>query len=63
MGDVVGFRLASARQHDRPALEQIPAGKVVVLPVIRIERDLADAWDGLPSDSAPHNAAIWPEQS
>ncbi|MGR4927292.1 hypothetical protein ACIPUD_10845 [Bradyrhizobium sp. CAR08] len=64
MGDVVGFRLAAGRPHDRRALELGTAGNVVVLPVIRIERDLtADAWDGLPSDSAPHHAATWPEQS
>lgn len=63
VGDVVGFRLAAARPHDRPALELGTAGKVVVLPVIKIERDLADTWDGLPSDSAPHHAATWPEQS
>lgn len=38
---------------------------VIVLPVIRVERSTtpADPWDGLPSDSAPHHAALHPDNT
>ncbi|WP_454629558.1 hypothetical protein [Bradyrhizobium cenepequi] len=60
MGDVVDF----ATRADGAA-RVVPASAepatVVILPVIRIERCIPDPWDGLPSDSAPHHAALYPD--
>jgi len=50
MGTVIAFRhdsvSRSARQLTEPAT-------IIILPMVRIERDHADQWNVLPSDSAP----------
>lgn len=55
MGEVVEFERGGAPRAVVTIPHRDPAA-IIILPVIRIERN-ADAWDNLPSDSAPHYCA------
>lgn len=53
MGEVVAYRPGGAERASGADLQRHHLATVTILPVVRINRDRADPWQGLPSDSAP----------
>jgi hypothetical protein len=53
MGEVVTYRPGGAARASGADLHHPQLATVIILPVVRIERDAADAWNACPCDSQP----------
>lgn len=54
MGEVVAYRPGGAERPSGADLHRLPVATVIILQVVRIERDhVAELWNACPCDSEP----------